>query len=194
VTESELKHALEHYYEQLFRAQVELNTSARRRAQYLYMSGALVGLVGFAIMATALAGIVEALGYSIRVRPTDIAFGCAIAGALGATASVSWRASLGSLQLDPAAGISALSRLGALRPSLGAIFGVAIYFGLKSNVIDLGQTNRDFYFFGFFSFVAGFSERALPDLVQRAESHLDVTRSSDPVSPRESPVDPHAWG
>jgi hypothetical protein len=190
MTEAELSEAIDHYYVQLYRIQLELNTAALRRAQYFYTGGALLGVVGFSIIATACAGIAWLLGHSIHARPVAIAFGCAISGALGATASVSWRASLGSLNLDPAAGIGALPRLGSLRPSLGAIFGLAIYFGLKSGVIEIGQAHKSFYFFGFFSFVAGFSERALPDLIRRAEHRLQPGTNSNPLSSPEAPKYP----
>ena len=53
-------------------------------------------------------------------------------------------------------------------PLVGAIFGLAAYFALQSGFIDAGHQN--FYFFAFFAFVAGFSERLLPDLVRRTEA------------------------
>src|SRR5207247_887003 len=170
ITTEQLDEAIAHYYQQLFRAQVELNTAALRRAQYKYTSGALVGLVLFAVIASTLAAITQyVFNRSIYHDVIAVAFGCAVAGGLGASASVSWRATFGNLRFDPAAGIAALPRLGALRPGVGAIFGLATYFALKSGFIRVGHENENFYFFAFFSFVAGFSERLVPDLVRRAE-------------------------
>jgi len=181
MSEREISAGIAHYYQQLYRVQTELNKAAHRRAQYFYMAGALLGLLGFGIIAALVGLTIWPFGYSFHDRAVATGLGCAIAGALGATTSVSWRAALGSLELDPAAGIGALPRLGALRPSLGAIFGLAIYFGLEGHIVDIGQEARGFYFFAFFSFVAGFSERALPEFVDRAERRLGSGASSDPL-------------
>lgn len=187
MTLEDLAEALEHYYDQLYRIQIELNTAANRRAQYLYVGGALLGLLAFAIIAAVSAFVAWGLRHSVYEREVAFGFGSAAAGALGSAASVSWRAATGHLRVDPAAGIGALPRLGALRPSIGAIFGLALYFALRSGIIDIGQSSTDFYFYGFFGFVAGFSERAVPDLVRRAEGYFAVQQSSDPISSPEPP-------
>lgn len=186
LTETQLAHSIRHYYEQLLRIQVELNKAALRRAQIRYTAGALIGLMIFTAVACIIAVVTEyVFDRSVYRHPIAFAFGGAIAGALGASASVSWRATFGNLRFDPAAGIAALPRLGALRPSIGAIFGLATYFALKSGFIRVGQENQNFYFFMFFSFAAGFSERLVPDLVRRAEGiGAGAQPSSDPVSAR----------
>jgi hypothetical protein len=183
MTGADLRQALLHFQGELYRIQTELNTAANRRAQYLYMGGALLGLLGFVLIAGFCALTAWALGHSIHERSVGLAFGSAALGALGATASVSLMASLGHLRVDPAAGIYALPRLGALRPSVGAIFGLALYFALRSGVVDIGQSTKSFYLFGFFAFAAGFSERLVPDMVRRAEAQFAATRSSDPIDP-----------
>ena len=82
---------------------------------------------------------------------------------------------------DPGAGVLTLRRLGIVRPLIGAVFGLALYFGLKSGFISIGEENNNFYFFAFFAFVAGFSERAVPELIKTAEQGLGGV--SVPASP-----------
>src|SRR5262249_6415574 len=101
------------------------------------------------------------------------ALACGLAGALGSCVSVSWRLTIGQmLRLDAGASILALKRLGTLRPAIGTAFGIAIYFALKSGFINVGSDNKNFYFFVFIAFVAGFSERLVPDLIKATESRF----------------------
>lgn len=123
-----------------------------------------------------LAFIVWVVGYSVSDERLETTFACAIAGGFGATASVSWRVTVGEfLLVDPGAGLLTLRRLGSVRPLIGAVFGVALYFALKSGFISIGETNQNFYFFAFLAFLAGFSERAVPDLLRAAEQRLGGT-------------------
>jgi hypothetical protein len=184
---SELHASLDHYYEQLYRIQVELTTAAIRRAQYRYVGGAALGLLAFGLLSAIAAAVAWLIGHSVHEKQVALAFACATAGALGAAARASWRAAFGDLLVDPAAGIAALPRLGAIRPTVGAIFGLAVYFALESGFIRIGEVNRNVYFFTFFSFVAGFSERLVPDLIRRAEERLAGRPTSDPISPPGTP-------
>ena len=53
-----------------------------------------------------------------------------------------------------------LRRLGFFRPFVGAIFGVALYFLLRSEILDIKFTAAAKpYYYGFAAFLAGFSER-----------------------------------
>ena len=139
------------------------------------MAGAFFGLVWLVggisvVIATSITWMTD---YSVTQSAIATAFTCAIAGALGATASVSWRVTAGTLRVaDPGAGVLTLRRLGIVRPPIGAVFGLALYFGLKSGFINIGEDNKNFYFFAFLAFVAGFSERAVPDLIKTAEQRL----------------------
>ena len=53
--------------------------------------------------------------------------------------------------------------LGALRPVIGAIFGVALYFAVTSSLLDVFKLPKNpdqrFYFLLVIAFLAGFSER-----------------------------------
>jgi len=157
-----------------YRAQIALADrdyapAVRRRAQILTMWGACIGVVGVAV-ALSVAGLVAAaIGHSpLDVDSVAAAMGCAAAGALGAVTSVSWRVlTFGEFPVDAGASVLTLRGLGIVRPFVGSIFGLAAYFALKGGFINLGTTN--FYYFAFFAFVAGFSERFVPDLVGKAE-------------------------
>ena len=143
--------------------------SAGRRAQTVTMWGAFIGVGLVACLLVVGAVIAWAIDYSpLHSGSIATAMTCAAAGAVGACASVSWRVlTFGELRVDAGASVLTLKGLGAVRPFVGSIFGVAAYFALKSGFIVLGKKN--FYYFTFFAFVAGFSERFLPDLVSRAE-------------------------
>jgi hypothetical protein len=157
------------YRGQIALAAQDYAPSASRRAQTVTMWGAFIG-VGFVACLLFVIGVIAA---TIDYSPLDVdsvaaTLGCAAAGALGACTSVSWRVlTFGELRVDAGASVLTLRGLGAVRPIVGSIFGVAAYFALKSGFITLGTTN--FYFFAFFAFVAGFSERFVPDLVGKAE-------------------------
>ena len=129
------------------------------------MAGTFYGVVVVVVLCALIAfGIWSLNYYSIRDEAIATAFGCAIAGGFGATASVSWRVTGGTFYLaDPGAGVLTLRRLGMVRPLVGAVFGLAVYFALKSGFINVGDENKNFYFFAFLAFVAGFSERAVPN-------------------------------
>jgi hypothetical protein len=169
----EVRVAIDHYYRLLGDAQKDFNVAAARTAQYVYMWGTLGGLVGLGFACGVFAFGTWLADFSVTDERVATALACAIAGGFGAGASVSWRVTVGDfLMVDPGAGVLTLRRLGALRPFIGAIFGLALYLALKSGFIDIGENNRNFYFFAFLAFLAGFSERAIPELLRTAEQRL----------------------
>src|SRR5262245_26256116 len=168
--------ALQHFYRLLDMGQGDFSVAAVRTMQYVYMWGTLAGLVGLGSVCAMVAVVTWLFGYSITEEPIATGFASAIAGGLGACASVSWRVTVGDLlSVDPGAGVLTLRRLGALRPFIGAIFGLALYLALKSGFVDIGEANQNFYFFTFFAFLAGFSERVVPDLLRTAEGRIGGT-------------------
>src|SRR5690606_41780711 len=73
-----------------------------------------------------------------------------------------------------------LRTLGALRPFVGGVFGVATFFALKSGVValDVGDSKSS-YFYILFGFVAGFSERLAQDIDRKStrlnSSHVKIS-------------------
>ena len=70
--------------------------------------------------------------------------------------------------------LSAVRRLGSLRPFIGAIFAVAIYFAFASKLIRLGTVPRTIYFYAFVSFLA------LPLPYARSAGHAGHVIGVDP--------------
>src|SRR5256885_5514102 len=90
-------------------------------------------------------------------------FGCLTAGTIGALVSVMARIGSGQFRLDYDVGRRYPIFLGALRPVIGGIFGLALYFAVTSSLLDLFKlptdANQRFYFLLVIAFLAGFSER-----------------------------------
>ena len=87
--------------------------------------------------------------------------------------------------VDYEAGRGVTFALGALRPALGAVFGIAFYAAVVSGLLDLfnvpaaGDT-KQFYFFLVIAFLAGFSERWARDvLVERRPRAVDLAGTAD---------------
>jgi hypothetical protein len=171
MTLEQFRAALKHYAEMIASIEADLGVAAKRRAQYIYLGGTFLGVLGLVPLLVAGAVVARIAGHSVlHDSRLATAFACAVAGGFGACASVSWRVSLfRGLDVDAGASILTLRSLGMVRPWIGALFGVAFYFALKSGFVDIGDHNRNFYFFAFLSFVAGFSERMIPDLLRSTE-------------------------
>jgi hypothetical protein len=94
-----------------------------------------------------------------------------IAGGFGAVISVMTRLTAGRLRLDFEAGNAQLRTLGAIRPLIGAIFGIALYFVVESGLVSLrvGDDDPRLHFFVAVAFVAGFSERWAQDMLGVAQ-------------------------
>jgi hypothetical protein len=145
--------------------------TARRQAQLVFVGGMLLGVV--ALLGLVL-GILAILHVAADVRwfpHRDQSIGsltplylCAISGALGADVSVASRIDENTFSVDYELGRVTLALLGAIRPLLGAVFGIALYAALASGVLELfkvpqGDITKQLLFFMVVAFLAGFSER-----------------------------------
>jgi hypothetical protein len=180
-----LTFSLDRYFDQLADANRDYRVAARRSGQFEYLYGTLIGTLITAVLLGLIAIGIGRSRYSVADPAVATAFGCAIAGMLGAAASVSWRVSVGGdLAVDATAGLLTLRRLGALRPSIGAVFGLAFYFAVRSGFIDIGSNSKNFYFYAFVAFLGGFSERLVPDMLRAAEARF-ASGSNQPPASRE---------
>ncbi len=89
------------------------------------------------------------------------------AGAVGATASVLNRVTKNRLKLDYEAGTARLHILGAVRPILGGISGLILYFAVEGGILPLdpGAKFSRFALLTVLSLAAGFSERFAEDML-----------------------------
>jgi hypothetical protein len=132
--------------------------AANGQAQLYYFLGMILGGLALGLLSLAIAVSYELPGINNR----DL-FGSLTAGTLGAFVSVMARIGSGQFRLDHDVGRRFPIFLGALRPLIGAIFGVALYFAVTSSLLDVFKLptdpNERFYFLLVIAFLAGFSER-----------------------------------
>ena len=151
-TRQELK-AIESYY----------HRAAVRSGQIVYVGGMLLGMVPLALLIVLALVLRLADSHNTAVR---IGLVCFAAGGVGALMSVMSRMTGNRVRVDWEFGKDTLRTLGALRPFVGGVFGLATYFALKSGIVALEVGNsKTSYFYVLFAFVAGFSERFAQDML-----------------------------
>jgi hypothetical protein len=136
--------------------------AAKGEAQITYSQGMFLGCIF-------VAGIAIAVGLGASV--TDLSernfFSCLAAGAVGAVVSVIARVTSNRFELRYEMGRDDLLFLGGIRPLLGAVFGVALYFAVASGLLEVFAVPSDgkerWYFLMVIAFAAGFSERWAQD-------------------------------
>jgi hypothetical protein len=146
--------------------------AASKAGRIVYASGMLIGVWLAALFGVAVGLLLWAAGVDDR----EIILICYGAGAIGALVSALSRMSRpeqGRFNIDFELGRPLMRRLGAYRPFLGAAIGVALYFLLASGLLDI-QVDDDEkpYYYGFFAFLAGFSERFATLILGAAEQKL----------------------
>jgi len=142
----------------LDKARAYYHQAANGQAQLYYFAGMILGALILAIVSVAIGLTSNLSGIDNR----DV-FGSLTAGTLGALVSVMSRIGSGHFRLDYDVGRRYPIFLGALRPAIGAIFGLALYFAVTSQLLDVFKLPTDathrFYFLLVIAFLAGFSER-----------------------------------
>jgi len=176
--------AAEHH--DLSGAQNYYRQAANGEAQMIYFLGMGLGL-------GLLGGLYLALGEGLNIAGVNEAniVGCLTAGAIGALVSVIARINTGSFALDFDVAPGYTLFLGSLRPWIGSIFGLIIYFAVTSGFLDLFKvpTNPEarFYFLCVVAFLAGFSERWAQDTLTGGLGKA-ATASGPPAAAAEHPV------
>ena len=105
-------------------------TAVRRQARIHYMLGMLIGLP--------LAGLVAYVLYQFNDLPVNMSIAFA-AGAAGALVSVMERLTSGKLEMNHEAGRTINVTLGLMRPFIGALFAVALYFFISGDLVSVFQ-------------------------------------------------------
>ena len=118
-----------------------------------------------------------------------ICFGARAIGALVSALSRMSRVEQGRFNIDFELGHTLLRRLGVYRPFLGGAIGVALYFLLAGGLLDIQvDSDQEPYYYGFFAFLAGFSERFATIVVGAAERRLAPGEQRQPQDgTREAP-------
>jgi hypothetical protein len=186
-TETEVRTALVNQQEDFSGAQRYYRQAANGEAQLVYFLGMVMGLGLLGGLYLAIAKWLTVAG----VDETNIV-GCLTAGAVGALVSVIARINTGSfaLNFDVAPGYTLF--LGGLRPWIGSIFGLMIYFAITSGFLDLFKVPADpqkrFYFLCIVAFLAGFSERWAQDtLTGGLGKRTGATGSGPPAAAAQRP-------
>lgn len=186
-SEEEVRDALVAQHDDFSGAQRYYRQAANGEAQLVYFLGMVLGL-------GLLGGLYLAIGRWQNIAGVNEAHivGCLTAGAIGALVSVIARINTGSfaLNFDVAPGYTLF--LGGLRPWIGSIFGLTIYFAITSGFLDLFKVPADpqerFYFLCVVAFLAGFSERWAQDtLTGGLGKRTGATASGPPAAAAESP-------
>jgi hypothetical protein len=150
--------------------------AGEQSARLHYFWGMMVGVVVDGGLALALAGLLWATGWFKHSYDMETFFICYVSGGLGAIISVLTRMSSGNFHLDYEVGRPTIRRLGSFRPFIGAVFGIAIYFLIRSGILPNLHAPPDqlkaFFFFAIFAFLAGFNERWTKILLGDAERTL----------------------
>lgn len=127
----------------------------------------LAGMVLFGVVIVAIAGLASA-GALAAFSLLDLHHGgvrrfyaCMAAGAVGAIVSVLIRMGgyRGGFNIDHELGSAGVRRLGAMRPLIGAISGVAVSLIVQTSLVPIRQRALTFEFYVIAAFLAGFSER-----------------------------------
>jgi hypothetical protein len=133
--------------------------------------GLIVALLVWLILSTSLAlTLLEFSGLPYRVM---------WAGVAGAIVSVAIKT--GALVEDPAIDPFDAFISTVLRPAIGAAFALLLFSMVRLNVVNLGisMSPPSGYACWFIGFLAGFSERLVPDLILRAESMSSSRRGEN---------------
>lgn len=176
-------------------AQAIFRALAQRQAQLDYFKGMLFGAAVLALLSITFSVGAESLPRT-DTEAVDILGGCILFGALGAVFSVLSRMHGGRLKLKVDAGQEMLWLLGAIRPVVGAVAGVALFLFIDGQAFDLisgpDDSARAYSYFAALAFLGGFSERWFQDMlvarVTEGEPHSDATLPDNVAGPvRSSP-------
>lgn len=160
--------AIEEYYDR----------AGEKTARVVYFGGMMLGAFYSAILAGLGALALWAGGWieEPHVRGIETFFVSYAAGGIGAIVSVMSRmANEDKFAIDYEVGRPTVRKLGAFRPFIGAIFGVAMYFLISSGLpqVELPNTDRAFFYYGIVAFLAGFAERRTKVILGSAEGTVE---------------------
>jgi hypothetical protein len=147
--------------------------AASKAGRIIYVSGMLIGVWLAALFGLVVGFLLWAAGVGDDRQIIMICYGAGAIGALVSALSRMSRAEHGRFNIDFELGPPLLRRLGVYRPFLGGAIGVALFFLLASGLLDIQVDEvQKPYYYGFFAFLAGFSERFAAVVLGAAEHRL----------------------
>ena len=163
--------------------------AASKAGRIVYASGMLVGVWLAALFGVVVGFLLWAAGVGDDRLTILICFGAGAIGALVSALSRMSRVEHGRFNIDFELGRPLLRRLGAYRPFLGGAIGVALFFLLASGLLDIQvDEEQKPYYYGFFAFLAGFSERFAAVVLSAAEHRLAPgEQKTKPSTSRDQP-------
>ena len=168
-----------------------INGSGERAARIHYIQGMLLGIVPLLALGF-LGALLISLFDALDVHDPEIRtfYACAVAGAAGAVVSVLSR--MGSKKdnfaIDHEMPRQGLYALGAYRPIVGAIFGVAMYFLVSTSLLQIEPKTKSFAFYVTVAFLSGFSERWTRVILDGAQSVIGGEGAKPEGTVGETPV------
>jgi hypothetical protein len=166
-----------------------------KRARLQYMEGMLgIGVLILFINAMITAAVLAVFGV-LDVYDADVRnfYASAAAGGVGAIVSVLMRMSgRGTFVIDHELGYWQILLVGAYRPLVGSVSGIAVYFIVQTSIVPIDSDALTFPFFVVVAFLAGFSERWTRMILSGAMRTVsDGERRDEPATPPAG-SDPHA--
>ncbi|MDQ3778438.1 MAG: hypothetical protein M3310_06190 [Actinomycetota bacterium] len=174
-----LKEVCDLQRQELIRIENYYDRAATKATRIVYFWGMMIGALVSGAIGLGLALLLWSAGWfdEPHTRGAQTFFACYAAGGVGAIVSVLMRMSSNKFRIDYEVGRSTIRRLGSFRPFIGAVFGVALYFLIQSEILQIqipeGES-RAFFFFGILAFLAGFNERWAKVMLGKAEQTVAV--------------------
>ncbi|HID54471.1 MAG TPA: hypothetical protein EYP41_20835 [Anaerolineae bacterium] len=106
-----------------------------------------------------------------------------VGGSIGAVVSMMWRMIKGDMTVRYDVKRRTLILVGLFRPLVGAVFGLLIFALIQTELLPIEvKSDNLLYFFGIIGFMAGFSERWAPDLLQTTQDKLNNGSIVEPTA------------
>ena len=166
VNRKKIAAAIEQERRSLDKAEAYYHDAATGQAQVVYFAGMAIVMLLFGLFAL-LGTVLGWLWTSLPGIEDGEFYGCLAAGAVGAVVSVIQRINSGRFELEYDVGRRYVCFLGGLRPTIGAVFGLALYFAINSEILKLFAVPNEgtgrLYALLVIAFLGGFSERWAQD-------------------------------
>jgi hypothetical protein len=192
-TEPQRTQVLRFLQSECARVEQDLDNIIHRRAERTYFNGMLAAVLGLGLAGVVLANLLDRSGNFDNYQYLLVA---GLAGSIGATISVMWRITFG--RFSPSNAIIAFQQgkkasvtvaiLGAVRPFIGAVFGIIVYALARAGLLPLNPPDPGadiLYFYAAIAFFAGFSERWAQSTLKNA---IPLSGRTTPQPERPSPA------